>query len=83
MCLLPQVVRNVTVTKKTKVLFFNSYVLTQLTSLYNYDNNEQVSGGDNDKPRIKEVVHELLVEICCSFKYGICFGNKTGGLALR
>ena len=77
-----KVVKNTAILKKTKVLFFNAYVLTHMMSLYNYAT-KHATVAEDDKARVKDAAHQLLLSVCCSFKFGICFGNKAGGLAQR
>ena len=72
-------VQNAGITKKTKVQFFNSYVLSQLATLYQYSKDPE-----EERPQtVRQQVHELLLKICGSFKFGICFSNTTGAFATR
>lgn len=75
-----KVVKNNQVPKKSKVQLFSSYVLTQLSTLYKYSTNND---DDVDDENIREIVHALLQDVCCTFKYGICFVNKLGMFAGR
>ena len=72
-------VQNAGVTKKTKVKFFNSYVLSQLAGLYQYNEVAEERSGQS----VRQCVHELLLKICTSFKFGICFFNSVGAFATR
>lgn len=77
-----QVIKSTQVPKKSKVQLFNSYVLTQLSRLYKYSVNDDEED-DKDGENIREMSHELLQDVCCTFKYGICFANKLGMFAGR
>ncbi|XP_068755165.1 nucleolar pre-ribosomal-associated protein 1-like isoform X2 [Montipora capricornis] len=74
-----RVVKNAGLTKKTKVKFFNSYVLSQLAGLYQYNEVAEEGSGQS----VRQRVHELLLKICTSFKFGICFFNSVGAFATR
>jgi len=74
-----RVVENVGITKKTKVQFFNSYVLSQMAALYQYTKDAE----EESSRTVREQVHELLMKICGSFKIGICFSNSNGAFATR
>ena len=79
-----QVVNNAGIPKKTKVQFFNVFVLSQFVKLYHYTRDlEDQDGKVVATPSVQQTVHKFLLGLCCSSKYGICFGNKTGGLASR
>lgn len=90
-----KVVQNKTITKTQKVRFFSASVLVQITSLYrwngivdvNVDEEEKVEGGG--KRIMRELVHNFLMDLCCSRKHGISFhdpslgtAGKTGNLVL-
>ena len=79
-------VQNSGITKKTKVQFFNSYVLSQLANLYQYAKDAEEENDDKEHKSDKTVrhkVHELLLKICGSLKVGICFSNTAGAFATR
>ena len=79
-------VQNSGLTKKTKVQFFNSYVLSQLANLYHYAKDVEEENKDNEHKSDETVrykVHDLLMKICGSFKLGICFSNTAGAFATR
>ncbi|XP_048577840.1 nucleolar pre-ribosomal-associated protein 1 isoform X2 [Nematostella vectensis] len=73
-----KVVLNTAVPKKTKVQFFNPVALSQLMGLYQYTYAE---GGA--EASVREAVDAILQDVCCTFKYGICFANSQGMLAKR
>ena len=79
-------VQNSGITKKTKVQFFNSYVLSQLATLYQYtkDSDEENSSDEHKSDQtVRHKVHNLLLKICGSFKLGICFSNAAGAFSTR
>ena len=79
-------VQNSGITKKTKVQFFNSYVLSQLANLYHYTKDVEKENKDNEHKSdetVRHKVHDLLMKICGSFKLGICFSNTAGAFATR
>ncbi|XP_022797243.1 uncharacterized protein LOC111335571 [Stylophora pistillata] len=80
-----RVVHNSGITKKTKVQFFNSHVLSQLANLYQYtkDTEENSSEEQTSDPTVRQKVHDLLLKVCGSFKFGICFSNVTGAFSTR
>ena len=71
--------QNAGITKKTKVQYFNSYVLSQLATLYQYTKDDE----EESRQTVRQQVHELLMKICGSFKFGICFSNTMGAFATR
>lgn len=78
--------QNSGITKKTKVQFFNSYVLSQLATLYQYtkDSDEENSNDEHKSDQtVRQKVHDLLLKICGSFKLGICFSNAAGAFSTR
>lgn len=78
-CFTFKVVENAGITKKTKVQFFNSYILSQMAALYQYNKDAE----EESSRTVREQVHELLMKICGSFKIGICFSNSNGAFATR
>ena len=74
-----KVVQSTGISKKTKVQFFNSFVLTQLANLYQYAKDSE----DEKEQSIRQAVHEILLKICGSFKFGICFSNTSGAFATK
>lgn len=87
-----KVVRNQNFTKTQKVRFFNANVLSQIASLYRWDGIVDVSTddvkdalqpGEAGKHIIRELVHNFLMELCCSLKHGINFYDPSLGTAGR
>ena len=78
-------VHNSGISKKTKVQFFNSHVLSQLANLYQYtkDMGENNSEEQTSDPTVQQKVHDLLLKVCGSFKFGICFFNVAGAFSIR
>ena len=78
-------VHNSGITKKTKVQFFNSHVLSQLANLYQYTKDAEEGNSEEQKsdPTVRQKVHDLLLKVCGSFKFGICFSNVAGAFAAR
>ena len=74
-----KVVQSTGISKKTKVQFFNSFVLTQLANLYQYAKDSE----EEREQSIHQAVHEILLKICGSFKFGICFSNTSGAFATK
>ena len=74
-----QVVENTGIAKTTKVQFFNQYVLSQLAALYQYNKDAE----EEKSQTVRQQVHELLLNICATFKSGICFVNPLGAFATR
>ena len=74
-----KVVQSTGISKKTKVQFFNSFVLTQLANLYQYAKDSE----EEKEQSIRQAVHEILLKICGSFKFGICFSNTSGPFATK
>ena len=74
-----KVVQSTGISKKTKVQFFNSFMLTQLANLYQYAKDSE----EEKEQSIRQAVHEILLKICGSFKFGICFTNTSGAFATK
>ena len=64
------------------VQFFISHVLSQLANLYQYkkDTEENNSKEQTSDPAVRQKVHDLLLKVCKSFKFGICFSIMVGAL---
>ncbi|KAJ1119751.1 hypothetical protein NDU88_007936 [Pleurodeles waltl] len=87
-----KVVRNQNINKTQKVHFFSANVLSQIASLYRWDGIVDVSTddvkvvlqpGEAGKHIIRELVHNFLMELCCSLKHGINFYDPSIGTAVR
>ncbi|XP_043927364.1 nucleolar pre-ribosomal-associated protein 1 [Protopterus annectens] len=87
-----KVVQNKTVSKTQKVRFFAASVLNHIASLYRWNGIVDVSTEDiknapnleeKGKMMIREIVHNFLMELCCSLKHGINFFDPSLGTVGR
>ncbi|XP_073524409.1 nucleolar pre-ribosomal-associated protein 1 [Phyllobates terribilis] len=87
-----KVIHNKAITKTQKVHFFTPIVLNHIASLYRWNGIVDVSTGDvqgTKDPKeagkliIRELVHNLLMDLCCSVKHGINFYDPSLGTAAR
>ncbi|XP_037534219.1 nucleolar pre-ribosomal-associated protein 1 [Nematolebias whitei] len=87
-----RVVLNKAITKTQKVRFFTPAVLANLASLYKWDGiadattDDDMTAEDSDSPGLSVVrglVHSFLLDLCCSYKYGISFHDASFGTAGR
>ena len=64
------------------VQFFIPHTLSQLANLYQYkkDTEENNSKEQTSDPAVRQKVHDLLLKVCKSFKFGICFSIMVGAL---
>ncbi|KFQ34461.1 Nucleolar pre-ribosomal-associated protein 1, partial [Mesitornis unicolor] len=83
-----KVVQNKNITKTQKVRFFTSEVLIHIASLYRWNGITDVSPGDLKvaqgseevgKVMVRELVHNFLMDLCCSLKHGITFYDSSLG----
>ncbi|XP_063202755.1 LOW QUALITY PROTEIN: nucleolar pre-ribosomal-associated protein 1 [Chroicocephalus ridibundus] len=83
-----KVVENKSITKTQKVRFFTAEVLIRIASLYRWNGITDVSPGDlkvtrgseeAGKMMVRELVHNFLMEVCCSLKHGITFYDPSLG----
>ncbi|KFW89278.1 Nucleolar pre-ribosomal-associated protein 1, partial [Phalacrocorax carbo] len=83
-----KVVQNKNITKTQKVRFFTAEVLIHIASLYRWNGITDVSPGDLKvtqgseevgKMMVRELVHNFLMELCCSLKHGITFYDPSLG----
>ncbi|NWH61609.1 NPA1P protein, partial [Geococcyx californianus] len=83
-----KVVQNKNVTKTQKVRFFTAEVLIHVASLYRWNGITDVSPGDLKvtqgseevgKVMVRELVHNFLMDLCCSLKHGITFYDPSLG----
>uniref|UniRef100_A0A8C6N9L5 Uncharacterized protein n=1 Tax=Melopsittacus undulatus TaxID=13146 RepID=A0A8C6N9L5_MELUD len=82
-----KVVQNKTITKTQKVRFFTAEVLIHIASLYRWNGITDVSpalpDSANDeeagKMMVRELVHNFLMDLCCSLKHGITFYDPSLG----
>ncbi|KAM4683456.1 nucleolar pre-ribosomal-associated protein 1 isoform 1-T1 [Amazona ochrocephala] len=83
-----KVVQNKAITKTQKVRFFTAEVLIHIASLYRWNGITDVSSGDLKvtqgseevgKMMVRELVHNFLMDLCCSLKHGITFYDPSLG----
>ncbi|XP_025959367.2 nucleolar pre-ribosomal-associated protein 1 isoform X2 [Dromaius novaehollandiae] len=87
-----KVVQNKSITKTQKVRFFTAEVLNHIASLYRWNGITDVSTEDFKvtqgseevgKVMVRELVHNFLMDICCSLKHGITFYDPSLGTSGR
>ncbi|XP_051464954.1 nucleolar pre-ribosomal-associated protein 1 isoform X2 [Apus apus] len=83
-----KVVQNKNITKTQKVRFFTADVLIHIASLYRWNGITDVSPEDVKvtdcseevgKIMVRELVHNFLMDLCCSLKHGITFYDPSLG----
>ncbi|NXS64029.1 NPA1P protein, partial [Brachypteracias leptosomus] len=83
-----KVVQNKNITKTQKVRFFTAEMLIKIASLYQWNGITDVSPGDLKvtqsseevgKMMVRELVHNFLMDLCCSLKHGINFYDPSLG----
>ncbi|OXB79759.1 UNVERIFIED_CONTAM: hypothetical protein H355_013744 [Colinus virginianus] len=83
-----KVVQNKNITKTQKVRFFTAEVLNHVASLYRWNGITDVSSRDFKvtqgseevgKAMVRELVHNFLMDLCCSLKHGITFYDPSLG----
>ncbi|KAG8450248.1 hypothetical protein GDO86_002774 [Hymenochirus boettgeri] len=87
-----KIVLNKTITKTQKVRFFNFTMLNNIASLYRWagivdvnteDIKETKGSKEAGRAMIRELVHNFLMDLCCSLKHGINFYDPSLGTAGR
>ncbi|OXB68655.1 hypothetical protein ASZ78_014302 [Callipepla squamata] len=87
-----KVVQNKNITKTQKVRFFTAEVLNHVASLYRWNGITDVSSRDFKvtqgseevgKAMVRELVHNFLMDLCCSLKHGITFYDPSLGTSGR
>nr|XP_058921641.1 nucleolar pre-ribosomal-associated protein 1 isoform X2 [Kogia breviceps] len=85
-----KVVHNKNITKTQKVRFFTGQVLNHIASLYSWKGivdvspeNVETSAEDAGKTMVRELVHNFLMDLCCSLKHGINFYDASLGTSGR
>ncbi|XP_051521576.1 nucleolar pre-ribosomal-associated protein 1 isoform X2 [Myxocyprinus asiaticus] len=83
-----KVIQNKTITKTQKVRLFSPSVLAQIASLYRWNGIVDISTDDEEKGEggkriVRELVHNFLLDLCCSRKHGISFPDPSLGTAGR
>ncbi|XP_066226445.1 nucleolar pre-ribosomal-associated protein 1 isoform X1 [Saccopteryx leptura] len=81
-----KVVHNKNITKTQKVRFFTGQLLTHIASLYGWNGvvdvdlkHAEASVEDAGKSMVRELVHNFLMDLCCSLKHGINFYDASLG----
>lgn len=81
-----KVVHNKNITKTQKVRFFTGQVLNHIASLYSWKgivdvslDSVETSAKDAGKTMVRELVHNFLMDLCCSLKHGINFYDASLG----
>ncbi|XP_064263260.1 nucleolar pre-ribosomal-associated protein 1 [Passer domesticus] len=83
-----KVVHNKNINKTQKVRFFTAEVLLHIASLYRWNGITDVSPEDLKvaqgseevgKAMVRELVHNFLMDLCCSLKHGITFHDPSLG----
>ncbi|NWY01565.1 NPA1P protein, partial [Nothoprocta ornata] len=87
-----KVVQNKNITKTQKVRFFTAEVLNHIASLYRWNGITDVStegfkvtedSEEVGKVMVRELVHNFLMDLCCSLKHGINFYDSSLGTSGR
>ncbi|XP_034626067.1 nucleolar pre-ribosomal-associated protein 1 [Trachemys scripta elegans] len=87
-----KVVQNKSISKTQKVRFFTVEVLSHIASLYRWNGITDVSTEDvkitqdpeeAGKVMVRELVHNFLMDLCCSLKHGINFYDRSLGTSGR
>ncbi|KAF7653300.1 hypothetical protein LDENG_00084810 [Lucifuga dentata] len=87
-----RVVLNKAISKTQKVRFFTPAVLANMASLYRWNGIVDASADDSTMAEnaehagtsvVRELVHNFLLDLCCSRKHGISFHDASLGTARR
>uniref|UniRef100_A0A673CDV0 URB1 ribosome biogenesis homolog n=1 Tax=Sphaeramia orbicularis TaxID=375764 RepID=A0A673CDV0_9TELE len=85
-----RVVLNKAISKTQKVRFFTPAVLSSLASLYKWSgiedattDNEDVNSQLSGAALVRDLVHNFLLDLCCSRKHGISFHDASFGTVGR
>ncbi|XP_038829651.1 nucleolar pre-ribosomal-associated protein 1 [Salvelinus namaycush] len=87
-----KVVQRQAISKTQKVRFFTPFLLAQIASLYGWNGIVDASTDDSKmeenaeeagKMVVRKLVHNFLLNLCCSRKYGISFHDPSFGTAGR
>ncbi|XP_027271372.1 nucleolar pre-ribosomal-associated protein 1 isoform X3 [Cricetulus griseus] len=88
-----KVIYNKNITKTQKVRFFTGQLLNHIASLYNWNGitdvapenpeSTEVSAEEAGKAMVRDLVHNFLIDLCCSRKHGICFYDASLGTSGR
>uniref|UniRef100_A0A8B9K6W6 URB1 ribosome biogenesis homolog n=1 Tax=Astyanax mexicanus TaxID=7994 RepID=A0A8B9K6W6_ASTMX len=80
------VVHNPAINKSQKLRFFSAATLAQIASLYKWNgivDSSTVDSQGEGKLLVRELVHNFLLDLCCSHKHGIGFHDPSLGTATR
>uniref|UniRef100_A0A673WIU3 URB1 ribosome biogenesis homolog n=1 Tax=Salmo trutta TaxID=8032 RepID=A0A673WIU3_SALTR len=82
------VVQRQAISKTQKVRFFTPSLLAQIASLYRWNGIVDASTDDKNaeeagKMVVRKLVHNFLLDLCCSRKHGISFYDPSFGTAGR
>uniref|UniRef100_A0A673CC10 URB1 ribosome biogenesis homolog n=1 Tax=Sphaeramia orbicularis TaxID=375764 RepID=A0A673CC10_9TELE len=81
-----RVVLNKAISKTQKVRFFTPAVLSSLASLYKWSGIEDATTDNEDlsgAALVRDLVHNFLLDLCCSRKHGISFHDASFGTVGR
>ncbi|KAM9452285.1 nucleolar pre-ribosomal-associated protein 1 [Salvelinus alpinus] len=87
-----KVVQRQAISKTQKVRFFTPFLLAQIASLYGWNGIVDASTDDSKmaenaeeagKMVVRKLVHNFLLNLCCSRKHGISFHDPSFGTAGR
>uniref|UniRef100_A0A8B9K9M2 URB1 ribosome biogenesis homolog n=1 Tax=Astyanax mexicanus TaxID=7994 RepID=A0A8B9K9M2_ASTMX len=81
-----KVVHNPAINKSQKLRFFSAATLAQIASLYKWNgivDSSTVDSQGEGKLLVRELVHNFLLDLCCSHKHGIGFHDPSLGTATR
>lgn len=67
-------VQEAAIPKKTKSMFFNTYVLKQISQVVPTTPTDPAH--NDDTTELQEFVYELLLKLCTDFQLGICYKCK-------
>ncbi|KAL0972733.1 hypothetical protein UPYG_G00194060 [Umbra pygmaea] len=84
-----KVVRNQALSKTQKVRFFTPFLLARLASLYSWNGivdastEDSTMANDAGKVIVRKLVHNFLLDLCCSRRHGLSFFDPSFGTAGR
>ncbi|XP_026881720.2 nucleolar pre-ribosomal-associated protein 1 isoform X3 [Electrophorus electricus] len=86
-----KLVQNTAISKTQKVRLFNASTLAHIASLYRWngivdvttDHSEVMDEQEGGRVFVRELVHNFLLDLCCSRKHGISFHDPSLGTSGR
>nr|XP_038944354.1 nucleolar pre-ribosomal-associated protein 1 isoform X1 [Rattus norvegicus] len=88
-----KVIHNKNITKTQKVRFFTGQLLNHIAALYNWNGvsdivpenpeSTEMSAEEAGKAMVRDLVHNFLIDLCCSRKHGISFYDASLGTSGR